>query len=172
MKRCLLVIDMLNDFMAPDGALYCGDAARKIIPRVQKEMLSVRRGRGQIIFICDAHAADDPEFQRFPPHAVKGSRGAEIIPELPVKPGDLRIEKAQLSCFHRTSLARTLRRLKPREVRVTGVCTSICVMSAVTDLITRGYEVVVPRAAVADFDPDAHAFALKHMAKVWGAKVE
>ncbi len=171
MKRCLLVIDMLNDFLAPGGALYCGDAARRIIPEVKRHITATRRGRGKVIFICDAHAPDDVEFARFPPHAIAGTRGAQIIDELPVKPGDETIEKGQLACFYGTRLEAILRRLKPQAVHVVGVCTSICVMSAVADLITRGYEVVVHRDGVADFDPEAHAFALKHMERIWGAQV-
>ena len=42
-----------------------------------------------VIFVCDAHAADDPEFGAFPAHAVKGSWGAGIIPELTPGPGRL-----------------------------------------------------------------------------------
>jgi nicotinamidase-related amidase len=34
-KRVLLVIDVLNDFLNPAGALYCGNEARKIIPVIR-----------------------------------------------------------------------------------------------------------------------------------------
>ena len=36
--KALLVIDMLKDFLNKDGALYCGDASRKIIPFVKEKI--------------------------------------------------------------------------------------------------------------------------------------
>jgi len=36
--KALLVIDMLKDFMNPDGALYCGDDAREIISFVKRQV--------------------------------------------------------------------------------------------------------------------------------------
>ena len=172
MKRCLIVVDMLNDFIREDGALYCGDAARVIIPQVKKRIAATRRAKGEVVFLCDAHQQHDPEFKRFPPHAVKGTAGAQIIDEIQVKPRDSVVQKRRLSGFYGTRVASVLKEVKPDVVDVVGVCTSICVMDLVTGLRTRGYEVVVHRDAVADFDREAHDFALRHMAKVWGAKTE
>jgi len=52
-----------------------------------------------------------------------------------------------------------------------GVCTSICIMETVNELFDRDIPCLVYRQGVADFDPEAHAFALKHMERVMGAKV-
>ena len=52
-----------------------------------------------------------------------------------------------------------------------GVCTSICVMETVSDLRDRDFDVVVHKDAVADFDPEAHEWALQRMEKILGAKV-
>ena len=64
---------------------------------------SGRRGR-VVIFVCDAHAPDDREFRYFPAHAVKGSWGARIIPELTPAPGDYQVEKTRYSAFAHTNL--------------------------------------------------------------------
>ena len=34
MANAVIVVDMQNGFMRPDGTLYCGDNAREIIPRI------------------------------------------------------------------------------------------------------------------------------------------
>ena len=34
MANAVIVVDMQNGFMRPDGTLYCGDHAREIIPRI------------------------------------------------------------------------------------------------------------------------------------------
>ena len=57
------------------------------------------------------------------------------------------------------------------EVHVVGVMTSICVLETVKDLFHRKLPGLVYRQGVADSDPEAHAFALKQMQRVLGAKV-
>ncbi len=170
MRKTLLVIDMINDFIDPAGTLYCGETARRIVPVVASLIEHFDREGHSIIFLCDAHQEDDEEFQLFRPHAVRGSRGARIIPELQVPPGAVVMEKTRFSAFHETDLGLTLAEQKPDEVWVSGVCTSICVMDTVGDLRNRGYQPVVVENAVADFDAQFHDFALVRMERVYGAR--
>lgn len=170
-KVALIVADMLRDFMEPQGTLYLGDEARKIIPFVAQKIAETRAAGGVVIYVCDAHVPDDPEFKLFAPHAVKGSRGAEIIPELQVLPGDYRVEKTKYSCFQKTEMDSLLQREQVQQVEIVGVCTSICVMETVKELFDRNIPRLVYREGVADFDPEGHAFALKHMERVLGATV-
>lgn len=170
-KTALLVADMLNDFIDPRGALYIGEPGRSIIPFIARKLAQTRAGGGAVIFVCDAHAPDDPEFRHFAPHAVKGAWGAQIIPELKPQPGDRRVEKFRYNPFYQTELEAVLREEQVTEVQIVGVCTSICVLQAVSGLFDRDMPVVVYQDGVADFDPEAHAFALKHMQRVFGARV-
>lgn len=170
-KTALIVADMLRDFLEPQGTLYLGDEARKIIPFVARKIEATRAGGGVVIYVCDAHAPDDPEFKLFAPHAVKGSPGAEIIPELPMRPGDHRVEKTTYSCFQNTEMDSLLQREQVERVEIVGVCTSICVMETVKELFDRHLPSLVYREGVADFDPEGHVFALKHMERVFGAEV-
>ncbi|MFZ5450868.1 MAG: cysteine hydrolase family protein [Thermodesulfobacteriota bacterium] len=170
-KVALIVADMLRDFMEPQGTLYLGDEARKIIPFVAKKIEETRAAGGLVIYVCDAHAPDDKEFQFFAPHAVKGTTGAEIIPELQVLPGDYRVAKTTYSCFHKTEMDSLLQREQVARVEIVGVCTSICVQETVKELFDRDLPRLVYRQGVADFDPEAHSLALKNMARVLGAEV-
>ncbi len=170
-KVALIVADMLRDFIDPKGALYVGPTARKIIPFVAQKIDEVRTRGGVVIFVCDTHDPDDREFKFFPPHAVKGTEGAEIIPEMPLKPGDYRVAKTRYSCFAKTDLEDILKREQVERVEVVGVCTSICVLETVKELFDRDIPSLVYRQGVADFDPEGHAFALKHMARLFGAQV-
>jgi nicotinamidase-related amidase len=170
-KKALIVADMLRDFLEPQGTLYLGDAGRKIIPFVAKKIEETRAAGGVVIYVCDAHAPDDKEFQLFAPHAVKGTRGAEIIPEFQVLPGDYRVEKTSYSCFHNTEMDAILKKEQVGRVEIVGVVTSICVMETVKELFDRGLPRLVYREGVADFDPEGHAFALKYMQRVLGAEV-
>ena len=170
-KVALIVADMLQDFIDPRGSLYVGPSGREIIPFVARKIQETRATGGVVIFVCDAHAPDDREFKYFAPHAVKGTWGAQIIPELELKPEDYRVEKTRYSCFYQTDLEDILKREGVERVEVVGVCTSICVMETAKELFERDIPYTVYREGVADFDPEAHAFALKHMERVLGARV-
>jgi nicotinamidase/pyrazinamidase len=169
--KVLFIIDMIKDFINPDGALYCGDTSREIIPFVQRKIAEFRRNNDLVVFICDSHEEDDPEFKIFPKHSVAGTKGAEIIDELPVKKKDIIVKKKRFSAFYGTSLDIILKENNVSEVAVVGVCTSICVMDTVGDLRNRDYKVIVYKKGVADFDQNAHRFALERMSNIYGAKV-
>ena len=170
-KTALIVADMLNDFLDPGGSLYVGAQAREIIPFIATKIEDTREKGGAVIFVCDAHAPDDREFRHFPAHAVKGTWGAQIIPELPPAPGDYRVEKTRYSAFAHTNLDDILKEEQVEEVHVVGVMTSICVMETVKELFDRDLPGLVYRQGVADSDPEAHAFALKQIELIFGARV-
>jgi nicotinamidase/pyrazinamidase len=170
-KTALLVLDMLNDFLDPGGSLFVGAQAREIIPFVAQKIAEFRVPGRVVIFVGDAHAPEDREFRYFPAHAVKGSWGARIIPELPPAPGDYQVEKTRYSAFAHTDLDDILQQEQVEEVHVVGVMTSICVMETIKELFDRDLPGLVYRQGVADSDPEAHAFALKQMQRVLGAKV-
>ncbi len=165
-KEVVIVVDMLKGFLEDGNPLFCGEDARKIIPRV----VGLLKGRPaeEIIYICDNHAPDDKEFKMWPPHCVKGTEQAELVEELKGIPGRV-IPKTRYSGFFGTELEKVLEELGPEKVIVVGVCTDICVMHTVADLRNRDYRVEVPRGCVASFDEEAHRFALKHLEKVLGA---
>ncbi len=169
-KAALIVADMLNDFLDPKGCLYMGAQAREIIPFVA-EKIAAFRTQGVVIYACDAHAPGDREFLYFPPHAVKGSWGSQIIPELAPAPGDYRVDKTRYSAFAQTNLDDILKAEQVVVVHVVGVCTSICILETVKELFDRDIPGVVFRQGVADFDPEAHTFALRQMARLFGTKV-
>uniref|UniRef100_A0A7C3UWU2 Cysteine hydrolase n=1 Tax=Desulfobacca acetoxidans TaxID=60893 RepID=A0A7C3UWU2_9BACT len=169
-KVALIVIDMLNDFLDPQGALFVGPAGQAIVPFVARRVEETRSHGGVVIFVCDAHAPDDREFEQFKPHAVKGAWGSEIITAIPFRAGDYRVDKTRYSALHNTSLEDILIREGVRQVELVGVCTSICIMFTAIGLLDREFQCRVYREGVADFNAQAHAFALEHM-KLLGVEV-
>lgn len=170
MAEVLLVVDMLVGFMEEDHDLYCGDAARDIIPAVQSLIEQHHNEDFPVIFICDSHEPDDLEFEVFPEHCIKGSGEAEIIHELRGYDG-FHISKRRYSAFFDTDLDATLSELNPDTVTICGVCTDICVMHTAADARNRDYRVKVYADGVASFDLDAHRMALKHMEDILGVSV-
>nr|MBC7243968.1 cysteine hydrolase [Chloroflexota bacterium] len=170
MSNVVIVVDMLRGFLEEGHTLFCGPAAREIIPCVRQLLQNEKEKGSHIIFLADTHDPDDKEFAMFPPHCVRGTSECEIIPELADFPGEV-IPKRRYSGFYDTVLEDRLKELQPDKIIVVGVCTDICVMHTVADARNRDYVVEVPRDCVASFDPEAHAFALKHMEKILGAKI-
>ena len=170
MADVVLVIDMTRAFMEKGHALYCGDKARRIIPRIQA-LLEREIGKGtKTLFLNDHHAPDDLEFKMFPPHSIVGISETEVIPELAKYASEI-IPKKRFSAFYGTTLGERLLQLKPEKIIITGVCTDICVCHTTADARDRDYEVEIPADCVASFDEKAHRFALQHMEKVLGAKL-
>jgi nicotinamidase-related amidase len=170
MANVVLVVDMVRGFCEEGHPLYVGETIRQIIEPIRR-LLAEERARGSsIIFLCDNHAPDDAEFQMFPPHCIRGSEEAQVIPELREFADEV-IPKTRFTGFYGTNLDQRLRELAPDKVIVVGDCTDICVMHTVADARNRDYPVEVPADCVATFDPEAHRFALGHMERILGAKV-
>jgi nicotinamidase-related amidase len=171
MAKALIIVDMLNDFIKPDGALYIGPTGDAVIEPILKRLEDAYMTGDLVIFLRDAHEEDDLEFARFPKHAVKNTPGAQIISEYSVRPGSYVIDKTRYSGFYNTNLAAVLRQGDITEATVVGVCTSICIHDTVGGLANRDIAVTIPKDCVADFDQEAHAAALKRMEALYGASL-
>ena len=192
MPNVVLVVDMVRGFLEPGHNLYCGDAAREIIPKVQELLKRETEAGSQVLFISDHHDPDDLEFQTFPVHCVKGTEEPDVISELSrfVTPSSVTpspgtpppvtpvtgtpfnvVPKNRYSGFFNTDLEQRLERLNPDKLVICGVCTDICVLHTTSDARNRDYTVEVPRDCVASFDPEAHQWALRHLQRILGAKV-
>lgn len=170
-KKALVITDMLNDFLDPAGALYVGEAGRAIIPFVAAKIQEMRQEGAVIVFLADAHEPADPEFSRFPPHAVRGTWGAAVIPELTVLPGDYVVTKTTFSGVFNTELKDLLQAAGVTEVHLVGVCTSICIMETARDLDLHGFAVTVYRNGVADLHQEDNDWALERMARLFAVTV-
>src|SRR5437867_2181357 len=82
MKRALVVVDMIEDFVHEGGALYCGPSMAKIVPVIQRELARARSSAEPVVYLRDEHLPGDAEFQMVPPHAIAGTKGRRIVPAL------------------------------------------------------------------------------------------
>src|SRR6266508_5130431 len=170
-KRALVVIDMIHDFAHEGGALYCGPSMVRIIPVIEGELERARAAGEPIVYLTDAHMPDDAEFQMFPPHAIVGTKGAQIVPELAPSAADVVIPKRRYSGFFGTDLDITLREKRVDTLRLVGDCTNICVLYTAADARNLGYAVEVVGDGVTSFDEEAHVDALRELEKTLGAKI-
>jgi nicotinamidase/pyrazinamidase len=164
-------VDTQVDFMLPGGKLYV-PGAEKLIPNLDRLTDQARKDRVFLVSDACVHAPDDPEFQRFPPHCVRGTPGAEIIPETITKrflilpnrreaavPDDLSpyqqviLEKQTLDVFDNPLTERVIERLKQftnadAEFVVFGVVTEYCVRCVAKGLLERGRRVSLVEDAI------------------------
>ncbi len=166
----VIVVDMVRGFCEEGRSLYVGPAIREIVPPIRDLLRREKEAGSHIIFLADTHDPDDLEFKMFPPHCIRGTEEAEVIPELREFAEEI-IPKRRFSGFFETNLAQRLEELRPRKIIIVGDCTNICVLYTAADARNRDYEVEVPADCVATFDPEAHEFALKQMETVLGVKV-
>lgn len=172
-KEALVIIDMLNDFVLPGAPLEVLQT-REVMPAIKKEIEKARAAGKPVLYVCDSHKPDDKEFSKFgwPPHAVRDTKGAEIVDELKPAGDDIVIEKTTYSGFYNTELDGTLRKLGVDSLRLTGCVTHICVMFTASDAVLRDYKVTVVRDGVAGLAPEDHDAALRIMEQVLGARIE
>ncbi len=171
-KEVLIIIDMLNDFVLPGAPLEVPDNS-KIIPAVRREIAAARRNGNPVIYLCDSHDPDDREFSRFgwPAHAVTGTDGSNVIPELKPREEDIIIQKKTYLAFFNTDLDSVLKKLGVESIVLTGCVTHICILFTAVEAVPRGYSVTVPADAVAGLAKEDHDAALRIMKNVLGVKI-
>lgn len=169
----VLVVDMLNDFVY--GKLKCS-RAKKIIPKI-KLLLDASRERGIPIFYCsDAHLKSDSyEFKLWGPHALKNTKGAQIIQDLAPSSSDVIVTKRTYSAFYNTKLDDLLKKKfsnkRPDILIITGIHTNICVRHTAFDAFVRGYDVVIPEDGITSFQEQDHVASLDYMKTNYGVKI-
>ena len=168
MTNIVLVVDMIKGFHNIGN--LANPRMRNIIPNVM-ELLKKKNDEGyKTIFLGDVHKPNDIEFRNFPPHCVVGTEEIYVIDELRLFLHEGKyIKKNRYSGFFDTELEEVIEDYNPQEVIVVGVCTDICVLHTVVDLLMRDYRVIVPKNCVDTFNAPFHEadeinkWALTHM---------
>jgi nicotinamidase/pyrazinamidase len=164
-NKALLIVDMLKDFI-DTGAPLEVPAGRWVVESIAGEIRYHREKKRPIIYLCDSHEQNDPEFEYWPPHAIKGTPGAQVIEALTPQPTDYLVEKTGYSAFFRTNLEKLLNDLEIDEVLICGVLTNICVLYTAVDALMRGIRVIVPETCVAALNETDHKWALRQINEV------
>jgi len=171
-RYAILVIDMLNDFI--NGKLKL-KGVEKIVPNIQKLLNFARLQNIPIIYCNDSHLPKDKELQIWGKHAMKGTRGAEVIEELRPMSNDHVITKNTYSAFYNTKLKDLLQSFYQGQgansLLITGIHTDICVKHTVYDAFINGYEVTVLKDGVKAL-PLVDKGTIKYMEEKYAIKVK
>ena len=168
-KKAVILVDMLNDFVT--GALTC-DRARAIVPHLEKLVDAARKKGVYVIYANDAHIKGiDRELELWGDHAIIGTKGAEVIPELAPREGDFVIPKRRYSGFFGTDLHLLLTELGVDTVIMTGLHAHMCVRHTTADAYYWGYKIIVPTDATDSFTKEDYEYGIRYLKDVYGAQL-
>ncbi|MDM7274973.1 MAG: isochorismatase family cysteine hydrolase [Thermoprotei archaeon] len=154
-ETSVIVVDMQNDFVKPEGKLYVPTAQKTVEPI--RGLLEKARARGvRVFYTQDTHYEEDPEYSIWGEHVKYGTWGWRIIDELkPVEGRDIVVMKTRYDGFYGTPLEDLLKVYGVRNVVITGTVANICVLHTAGSAALRWYKVYVPMdsiSALNDFD--------------------
>jgi nicotinamidase-related amidase len=161
-KTALIITDMLNSYDHED--------AEPLAESVEAQLPCIVRMREQaeadpdtmIVYVNDNHdqweATRDDLVQR----ALDGKRPDLVEPIAPKEPVPF-LPKGRHSIFYETALSHLLNVNDVERIVLVGQVTEQCILYSALDGYIRGYEVKIPRDAVAHIDPELAEAALKMM---------
>lgn len=167
-RPALLVVDVSLAFTDPGSPLACD--LDQAVTAIQRLLAESRRAGFPVVYTTVSYGEGERRaaaaFIAKVPALLTleaGSRWVEIDPRIAPHPGEPVLNKLFASAFFGTPLASLLAAEGCDSVIVTGASTSGCVRATVVDALQHGYRPIVPREAVGDRDPQAHAANLYDM---------
>jgi len=153
-RTALIVIDMQNCFVDPQGGLY-SPAFKEQVPRINK-IARECRGHGILViwvkFVTRPDCLDAGYLLAITPESAfsstmwhfEGTKGAELYPELDIKKEeDLIVTKNRYSAFiaGSSSLDRILRFMDKDTIIIVGGATNVCCGTTAKDAMMLDYKV-------------------------------
>jgi nicotinamidase-related amidase len=152
-RSALIVLDMIKEHLTPGNSLEV-PRARAIVPALRERLAAARANGIPIVYVVDEHDPADHDLdgvEGWGTHAVRGSEGTEVWPEIAPAAGERIVKKATYSAFTGSELGKVLDELKVDTIVLTGCLTEIGILATATEALQRGFAVEVP--------PDAQAGA-------------
>lgn len=184
-KTALLIVDMQNDFVRPDGAMCVQEAFATIEP-IQKMIRFARDNDMVVVYATFMTGPKETHLWTWSPEAAtanccrrnfrryyadidKTLICTDVIDELaPELPGDYVIEKYGYSAFRDTNLVGVLKSEGLDTVIVTGTVTQICVEDTVHDAFELGIKALVLSDCVSSFSELQQKAVLENIAHKYG----
>jgi nicotinamidase-related amidase len=178
-STALIVVDIQNDFAAPNGIVAQAGADMSSIPAaieaVERLVIAARQAGATVAFmrVVTREESDSAALRTF--MRRRGTPGGEaicraegggadyyrIFPE----PGDIEIEKLLFDSFHGTELNELLKARGIDTVLMAGLSTDCCVDQTARSAFHHGYHVFVASDACAAYEPGLHRSTLNVLQK-------
>ena len=172
-RPALIVIDVNVGFTAPESPLVCD--LDRVVAAIRQLLEKARRAEIPIVFTTVSYTEGDKRtvaafIDKVPALLTleAGSRWVEIDPRIAPREDEPVLNKLFASAFFGTALSSLLAANGCDSLIVTGASTSGCVRATAVDALQHGYRPIVPREAVGDRNPDAHAANLYDLDAKYG----
>lgn len=174
-KTALIVVDMQNSFLHPDGENFY-PAAPEVIEPVRALIRAAEEGSAIIVHVCDRHREGFADFEqpRLPVHCINGGFNAEFFDGFGPqgRAREILITKRRYSAFFATELALFLNEQGVERVVICGVKTNVCVRATATDAFANGFAVNVVGPAVNTNRPNLGEASLEDIDRYIGKVVD
>jgi nicotinamidase-related amidase len=164
-KPVLIIIDMCQDFFL-DGRL--AELKLKLSNSINELTKAFRESKFPIIWVrqefendlSDAFLIMRKTGKRI---TIKGTPGAQLLPELEVSSEDLEIIKKRYSAFFQTGLGALLKSLEASHLILAGVNTHACIRTAAVDGYQRDYEIILANDCINSYDAEFHRDSKRYL---------
>jgi maleamate amidohydrolase len=172
-RPALIVIDVNRGFTDPASPLVCD--LDDVVAAIRRVLDEARAAAIPVVFTTVSYDEGDKRaaaafIDKIPALLTleAGTRWVEIDPRIAPRDDEPVLNKLFASAFFGTALSSFLTANGCDSLIVTGASTSGCVRATVVDTIQHGYRPIVPREAVGDRNPDAHAANLYDIETKYG----
>lgn len=167
----VIIVDMQNDFVKPEGSLYV-EAAEATVPRIRGLLEKARESNVRVTYTQDSAIPGDPEFDVWPEHCVIGSWGWQIIEELEPADGELICRKNRYDGFYDSWLDHFLTRIwKVKHLVIAGTVSNICVAHTAASAGLRWFHVVMSADCISALTEFDQALTLRQASSLYGGHV-
>lgn len=180
MKTALIVLDVINDIVDPQGKLAGGGTAahaqdRNLLRNVNAVIAQARSQQWPVIFVKVGFGVNYAEQPKASPFFGKahtagalalGRWGTDFVDGLDVQASDHVVVKHRISAFYGTPLEAILRANHIERLVLTGVSTTWAVESTARDAHDRDYQVVIVEDACAARSEEDHHGSIKNLAAI------
>ena len=161
-RPALIVVDVNRGFTDPASPLVCD--LDSVVEAIGRLLEGARSAAVPVVFTTVSYGEADKRtaaafIDKIPALLTleAGSEWVNIDSRIAPRAHEPVLNKLFASAFFDTALASLLEEWGCDSLIITGASTSGCVRATVVDAIQHGYRPVVPREAVGDRNPDAHA---------------
>lgn len=170
-QTAIIVVDMQNDFVKPEGRLVVPDAAATL-PAIASLLARARESAVHVAYTQDTHFEGDREWTIWPEHCRRGTRGWEIVDEVAPQADDLVVQKCRYDAFYDTALDHYLTRIwEVKHLVIVGTIASICVLHTAASAGLRWFHVVTPADGVSALNDFDQALALRQISWLYAGEV-
>ncbi|MBD3384123.1 isochorismatase family protein [candidate division KSB1 bacterium] len=169
-SSALIIVDLLIDFF--DRALWPHSdipQQRESLTRNTNDLVSLAREfQLPVLWVRQEFEPDLSDAflhmrRQHKKYTVKGTPGANFLPELQINASDPVITKKRFSAFFRTKLDEQLAALGVTEIILAGITTTWCIRETAVDAYQRDFLVTLAKSCTAAFTAEDHDKSIKAM---------